>query len=48
MNSKLNLWSDRKNEIKLANEEITQERIKSETQKCEVLFHFFYHSINLV
>ena len=47
MNSKLNLWSDKKNEFSLKNEEITQERIKNQTIKCEALFDDWRRCIKL-
>lgn len=38
MNTKLNLWKDKKAEIKLKQEEITQERIILQNEKCENRF----------
>lgn len=38
MNSKLNLWKDKKIDLKLKNEDITQERILKQSKKCEILF----------
>ena len=47
MNSKLNLWNDKKNELELKNEDITQERILNETIKCEELFDSWKQCIKL-
>jgi hypothetical protein len=38
MNTRLNLWKDKKADLKLKNEEITQEMILKQTQKCEKRF----------
>lgn len=38
MNSKLNLWKDKKIDFKLKNEEITQERIMKQNKKCDLYF----------
>jgi hypothetical protein len=38
MNTKLNLWKDKKAQIKLNKEEITQEKILMKTKKCDEKF----------
>ncbi len=38
MNSKLNLWQDKKINLKLKNEDITQEKILKQSKKCEIHF----------
>lgn len=45
MNNKLNLWKASKDEIKLRNEEISEERILSQTKKCERRFETWHHCI---
>ena len=38
MNTKLNLWKDKNAEIKLKNQEITQERVLKQSKKCDEKF----------
>lgn len=46
MNTKLNLWKDKKAEIKLKKEEITEERVFLKSKKCEEKFDTWQHCIN--
>ena len=45
MNNKLNLWKAKKDELKLKNEEITEERILLQSRKCEIRFDEWHHCI---
>jgi hypothetical protein len=38
MNTKLNLFKDKTTQLKLKNEEVTQERLLKQTKKCEDKF----------
>jgi len=45
MNSKLNLFQDKKIDLKLKNQDITQERILKQTKKCEMNFDTWHACI---
>jgi hypothetical protein len=47
MNNKLNLWKSSKDEQKLKSEEITEERILHQSQKCEKRFDDWHHCIKI-
>ncbi len=47
MNSRLNLWGDKRNEFSLKDEEITQERILNQTKVCEEDFDEWKNCIKL-
>ena len=47
MNTKLNLWKDRTAQIKLNNEEITQEGILLQNKKCEEKFEHWQRCIRI-
>jgi hypothetical protein len=45
MNTRLNVLKDRKAELKLKNEDISQERIYNQTKKCEEKFDLWQRCI---
>lgn len=45
MNNKLNLWKSNKDGLQLKNEEITEERILHQTEKCEKKFDEWHHCV---
>ncbi len=45
MNSKLNLFQDKKIDFKLKNEVITQERILKQSKKCEMHFDTWHSCV---
>lgn len=47
MNTKLNLWKDKKAENKLKNEDITQERIAKQSSKCDSKFDLWQRCIKM-
>jgi hypothetical protein len=47
MNTKLNLFKDKKTEIKLNREEVTQERVLKQSLKCEDKFENWQNCIKL-
>ncbi len=47
MNSKINLWKDKKIALKYSNEEITQHKIVEQGKKCEEKFEKWQRCIKL-
>ncbi len=45
MNTKLNLWKDKKAELNLRNEDVTQEMALKQTRKCEGKFDLWQNCI---
>ena len=45
MNTKLNLWKDKKISLKLHNKEITQEAVYQKSQKCDENFDIWQRCI---